>query len=990
MKKYVALFIMIIMIMTTMSYGFDQMDIFVPELIPTDGGNDVDEELYGASNGYEVLFNAVFRDISNATYEKEIVKLAAEGIIEKYGSFDFNPEKNITGYEALTFLVRFLGNEAIVQQNVLANAQGLDITTVKDMYNQEYLNQAQASGIILQNELQFLNTEITKDLLIKWIFRVSNLTEEFNDLSTMFGFNDWIEVDPSIRGIVQAVTNEGIMDYDNDGNFNPKNNVTRGQMASIIDKLSESMYEERNIKSQFGLVVSIAEKNENNENIKEIYVRNSDDTITKIIAKKNLSTNKQNEFATYKNGIFSSSKNISLGDEINYFIKDDEVYFADVLNDNSILKKIQEIQKNEENTNLLLATVKSIDDEKQNGVNTIINRKRIRIATINGNTYDLIVDTDLATGITNDVSVYKNGEASGTDLLEVDDKIALLVKDDNKVIYIKVGEFETELVSGTIREVNDGYIEVFDYNDKVMKYPVSKYCEVEINYRPALISNLEYGQDVKLQINNGYITMIDSETFINPGYIPKYGKVRTGKVYRKYAFGVYFELNNGDKEYYKMNEDTILIKEGRNISELALKEGDNVKIYFDDIYTDEISKIEVDGQERLVKQIYKGVLQSVNQGNMTLNISKPEYLKNTEWIDLDSYNKTLSIDDDVRIYNSDQVVKLGDLIRNFKGETIYIVVENSYGNENGIKISIKDGGEFVISDRIDTIDKTINKFELDNNMNVNYNEGTIIVKDGRLISSDLLDKDDSVLVVSEYYKGSNTANLVKVTTMGDKIFDNIHFGTLEDVNYNSITLSNYTSISGNEFNQIETDESNKYYLFTESIVKDITDKDNVIKLTKNELFNGSYSKTENKSTDSKGVPYEKYYSYFVTNGNLGIIGMNLRHLGLMENQDLDNENSTVEKANEELYNMLKTSVFTRGMLVEKMDLYKRYKITDTHDYMGYQGGWTPNNSDTYFEYSDAIIIKGNEEIEPSEVEIGDYLYLMRVKEDALIIFVEDE
>jgi len=91
------------------------------------------------------------------------------------------------------------------------------------------------------------------------------------------------------------------MDYDNDGNFNPKNNVTRGQMASIVDKLSESMYEERNIKSQFGLVVNITEKIENNENIKEIYVRNSDDTITKVIAKKNLSNKKQNEFATYKN-----------------------------------------------------------------------------------------------------------------------------------------------------------------------------------------------------------------------------------------------------------------------------------------------------------------------------------------------------------------------------------------------------------------------------------------------------------------------------------------------------------------------------------------------------------------------------------------------------------------------------------------------------------------------------------------------------------------
>jgi hypothetical protein len=58
--------------------------------------------------------------------------------------------------------------------------------------------------------------------------------------------------------------------------------------------------------------------------------------------------------------------------------------------------------------------------------------------------------------------------------------------------------------------------------------------------------------------------------------------------------------------------------------------------------------------------------------------------------------------------------------------------------------------------------------------------------------------------------------------------------------------------------------------------------------------------------------------------------------------------------------------------------------------MGYRGGWVPNNSDTYFEYTDAIIVKNNKEITQSEVKIGDYLYLMRIKEDALIIYVEDE
>jgi len=991
MKKYISFIIISVVLMTSsIAFGFDQLDIFVPELIPADNNNAIDEEVQGADNGYEIIFNTVFRDISDATYEKEIIKMAAEGIVEKYGSYIFEPSKKITGYEALTFLVRFQGGEDVVQNNVLNNAQGLDLDTVQEMFNEEYLVQAQNAGIIQVDEVPMVNQDVTKEQLAQWIFRVSNLEEQFEDLSEVFGFKDWVTVDPSNRGIIQAVVNEGIMSYDNDGNFNPGRKVTRGEMAGIMDRLSESIYEERNITSNFGLVMDIVERTEGAEAIKEIFVRNADGTNTKITAIKNNENNRRNDFATYKNGVVSSSKNIAVGDEINYFLRNDQVYFAEVLDDQSVLDKINEINRNQENTDLLLATVKEISEEKHDNNETIISKKRFRLSTINGNTYDLLIDTDLRTGVTDDVLVFKEGQAAGTDLLAVGDTIEMLVSDDRFVIYIKVGDFKTQLVNGTVRSVNEKSIEVFDYNNRINTYPISPYNQVIVNNRPATIDDLSYGQDVSLEINNGFVTLIQSETFINPGYIPEFGKARRAEVYKRYNDGIYFLLNNGERELYQITNDTQILKEGRSIGSMALKEGDQVTLYFNDIYTDEVSKIEVDGRERLVGQVYKGTLQNVNQGSATMVLSNPSYLKNTNWEALDSYNKTINLDDRVKIYDGSKPVLVKDLLRDYKGEELYVVVEEAYGNEKGVSIAIKTGGEFVMSDRIDSVDLALGRMELENSQNVNYNEGTIVLKDGRIIDQSLLSKDDTVLVVSEFFQGQTTANLVKVTTMFDEIFNNFYIGTLENVDANAFTIRNYTSLDGNEFDEINPATSRPYYVFTESEIKDVTDSDDVVTLERDELFHGSYSRFENRSTDNDGLNYERFYTYFVTDGNLGIVSMNVRHKGLMANENIDDNYETVEEANEALTETLEDKVLTRGIIAERLDLYNRLKLTETYDYMGYRGGWVPNDSDTYFEHTDALIIKNNEAISEEDIEIGDYVYFLRINEDALVIFVEDE
>ena len=57
-------------------------------------------------------------------------------------------------------------------------------------------------------------------------------------------------------------------------------------------------------------------------------------------------------------------------------------------------------------------------------------------------------------------------------------------------------------------------------------------------------------------------------------------------------------------------------------------------------------------------------------------------------------------------------------------------------------MSIKTNGEMVVYDGIKRIDKPIDSFELWNKMNVAMTEGTIILKDGKLIDQEKLDVKD--------------------------------------------------------------------------------------------------------------------------------------------------------------------------------------------------------------------------------------------------------
>ena len=1012
MKRIIALLTLITLMNPLGSYGAQTFDTLVPEFtaMTTDVADAT--EYTGYRNGLEIIINANYTDIGSDPYEESIVRMAALDIAKQYGDRKFYPGNDITGYEALGFLVRMMGGEATVMQNVYAQVGTSSSTTqVNQIMNQAYLNQATALGIITQAEVTNLNNAVTKELLTVWTARAIGQTPIYTQ-DVVFSFNDWQYVSPTRRALIETMVDAGIVSVKSDGSFGPTDTVTRSEMASIAKAALATQYANRGLVSGYGLIMGVKSETlyENGNTItrKTFNVQNTDGTVTNLISEKHTLGNRNYNFVVYKDGYVSDQGALKIGDEIEYIIENNEVKYVQVMDDDLILQKIESNSQADIYSTFHYGIVSEIKTENSYNLGKSIISDITRVVDVSGDTFDIRVDEELYSGIRNDIITFKDGKIGGVDLLAVGDSVEYLVNENGEVAYIKVAPIDEVVISGSIREVraltedSPAQMTVYGYDDKLYTYPLAPYADLTINQRYTSLDNFVYGMNVTLEISNGYIVRAAAQSYTGtPGYIPQYGKMRIGKVNAIYSSSMRIELPNASMEMVTVDANTLMTKDGNTVSFKALKVGDDVKVYYDDIYTTNASKIEIEQPEILFQIIYKAKIKSVNEARNTIEfigtdgVSKPQYISNNTWASADSYAVTLNYSDDTEVYLGNKTLSIEELERSYENYTAYVVVKSVFGKPEIVMLTVKTGGEMFYNSTVRTVDHTLDKFDITTKENFNITEGTIVIKDGLVVPSSTISARDTVFVVSESPYGTYAQNamIVKVVTPFDDIFDGIRIGALESVNTNTLTLRNYTSYSNNFINAVTQTESGYYKMYTDTSIVDVSDSENPEDLTPYKLFNGAYSKWDNVdstySSSTKGLQYNRFYAFMVVNeADSSIIAMHIRQNGLMDGQNIDDNLYNESDIAGELEDTFENAVLSRGMVVSNDETWDRLEITDSHDWTDYTGQWTANLANIYIQYTDAIIIKNNAVKTIDDIKPGDYLYIMRIKEDALVIFIE--
>lgn len=979
MKKLVSLTLTLILILSlhtpSLVYGFQQ-GIPVPEFKGAEVDIEDKVDIMGYSKGAELLQNSIFTDTTNHWGKRAITRMSAQSVIKGYGEHRFRPNNLITRQEVIASLVRMKGLEGAVQQNILAQGQGLTGSVINDIWAEGYIIEAGNLGILTGNEDGDFRANTTRQEVAVWVARLLELEPVYENLEIIYTFNDWRDIDFGNIGLIEAVLQERILQGDSNGNFNPNSFINRAEVAYILNNISDRLYDERELEPYFGQVINIQRKNSREVGaiVEETIatIKNVDGTITSLISKNN-NRGILNEFVVYKNGIVSGSISLSIGDEVEYIVSNGEVIYVEVYNDGSILEKIKESSLEEENLRTYFGNITSISREDYWSIENNKQIDRFRVSNIDGQAFDIVVETDRNTGIKNDIIVYKNDKVAGSSLLSEGDDIEYIVKHNKSIVYVNVISLNKQVLSGTIRTVSpqENRMTIIDYDDNIRVFGVMPYAAVNINLRPAKLSDLKYGQEVRLNINNGLVTSITGETFMDePGYIPSYGRARSGKIQYIGSDSIIIEYGDRTSESFNVNEDTIITKEDRRIRLRDLREGDKIKLYFDNIYSPDISKLQVEGKEQLVKKIYKGKLDKVDISDDEITLTNVDELRNSDWDDVDDYKITVELDNHADIFYKGRYIDIDELEDNHIRDYVYVVLEDSYGRDKGIKLVVKDGSEKLYNDRIDDINFAADKLELDNGKNISYGDDTIIVKKDRLVGISSLEEKLNALVVSDYSRGKHRANIIQLGGTGYKIFENIYVGKIDSIDSDNFEINYYSEMDGNEWDDVSSRSSStlNFDYNDDSFIVDITDEYDEI--SPEDFFHDGYSDEED----------EDYFSFIITDDDRNVIAMTLRENELFNDTNIDRSSEIEDK--------LEKLLLTKGSVTDVDQLRERLEIHDPYDWSSFYDEWRVNKNDEYVDIDEALFIKEGEAISMDDVQENDIIYILRDDEDAIVIFVE--
>lgn len=390
------------------------------------------------------------------------------------------------------------------------------------------------------------------------------------------------------------------------------------------------------------------------------------------------------------------------------------------------------------------------------------------------------------TDATSHIVDYKNIQDGKK--LEIGDFLTYYLDQDGDILYGRKEGGTRLALEGTIREIDldKREIVIWDYNDKMHRVKLDPYIPIE---------DLYFEQEIELVSQGGQIVRMTTFNPIDPerdGYISPGSRFRVGTVL--FVNNQEIEImTEAGREKFQIDQTTSLYKKDQRVQLFQLKEGDRVVLSFYDIYSSQVSQIKIEDEEKHIGGLIKGRIELVDERNKEILINQAYELNQGQWQPLKSKER-------IRlgtgsIYEGGQEISLANLNRR-KGEEGYIAYENSYGNKSIAKMLVKSGSAMEYQDKLDRVDHGTGNLVVDRTA-FNFHEGTIVVKDNRLVDPLNLAKNQNVYLVADYNFGNRTASLVNIEDTGiidDRIDGTrilVYKGKIEDISNYSLTLGRY-------------------------------------------------------------------------------------------------------------------------------------------------------------------------------------------------------
>lgn len=342
-------------------------------------------------------------------------------------------------------------------------------------------------------------------------------------------------------------------------------------------------------------------------------------------------------------------------------------------------------------------------------------------------------------------------------------------------------------VSGTIEVLNfkQNKITVLDYNGKTHTITISPSTKMEIENLKMKLTDFYFGQEVDIEHKKNVASKLigyEEEDPTRDGFIMAGSRFKRGQVL--FITDKAIEIKAGDKRIkYRISPNTDYFKRGQIVNINQIKEGDKVLLTFDSIYTSEVAGVKIEDAEQAISGVLKGKIELVDQRNKEVLVKNPSIYKQGKWLPYDQDKVKLKTTGK-ELYSGPANLGLREL-NNYKGKEVYIAYDQSFGRMNISKLNTKNGLGQEYKAKVSSIEYNTGQMIVDNNL-MHFNQGTIVIKDNRIVDPLNINKYNDLNVTVDSILGKKNTSLISMTSnILDDRTDNskivIYRGKIEEI-----------------------------------------------------------------------------------------------------------------------------------------------------------------------------------------------------------------
>jgi hypothetical protein len=810
-KRVSALVILAIIINSISIYGAFDTSILSDPVVNTYQGREI---------GEAIIENIQFDDVEASYWAKEVVtRLGAMEIVKGTSNGNYQPEESVSNEEVLTLLIRTIGMEeqAIIAAEAIAATYGNDenLTTI---WSKGYLQIASQIGLITAADLasalavdqtaldptvNFIRTDaVTREQAAKWLVEaLSYINPGSIDPITyqdLFNYSDWDDVTLDYAPYVKAVSRAEIMNGDG-SSFNPQASLTRAEMAQVIKNIDDILYETMGYERKAGIVGAIADYDDltmiSDTSSKQILIRSDAGTVDQIIyeySENIIGTTITKEVPVYQDGLVTGLNALTEGANIEYIV-------------NPATNEVLYVNSQSTSTETTISGVLQSLVDVANG--------EITIKTDSGSYHTYKMIDGIYNGINETILIgeddYTKEEAP------VGSRITLTLNNDlvTEITYTGYKLIYNE-ISGIVKVINTdfSYITIIDWDgNEITKYFIKDEVSVEkqnyydeydeIGYIDEMFPNydfdekdssiyeIEAGDIVHMRLdtdNSQYVDMISAKT----NYIVKYGTIQEVSYNGAEGASVIIEYDDGSVGTYTVDADVPVLKASKNVGVSALEAGDVVRMLVNQAVissgtvTETIKELVIDQYGNTVASIYKGELEYFNDAQRTVTLLDVYTLGKIGWTDYTTA-KLLDISGDNIAYYKDEERISADYAEKYLKQDdmcVYVATTDYYGEERVTKVTFRDGRDSVLAYSNVTYSNGIDEINILNEEEaISIDEGTIVIKNGKLVESgNILSPDYAQIVLN----GDMQAAIVNIETEPNNDALSLFRGRIDSVEEN--------------------------------------------------------------------------------------------------------------------------------------------------------------------------------------------------------------